>query len=92
MKALSILFFLIGQFLNSLNLPTQFFDDSDIFQKAHGTVIEQTYEGYAAEDDVYIIDVNGQRFHILGDDLQEGDEITTWLIFGQPSRTVYGHE
>ena len=89
MKIFSALLFIICQFLNVLNLPVSFFDNSSIFEKAYGTVIEQTYEGYAAEDDVYIIQVNGQEFTILGDDLSVGDNITTWLLFGQPTRTIY---
>ena len=87
---LTVLFFTIGQILNVLNVPIEFFDDSDMFRKAYGTVIEQTYEGYEAEDDVYIILVDGELFHIVGDDLQVGDSITTWMLFGQPTRTVYG--
>lgn len=90
MNLFTAIFFTIGQLLNILNVPTEFFDGSDMFQKAYGTVIEQTYEGYEAEDDVYIILVDGELFRIVGDDLQVGDSITTWMLFGQPTRTVYG--
>lgn len=90
MNLFTAIFFTIGQLLNILNVPTEFFDGSDMFRKTYGTVIEQTYEGYEAEDDVYIVLVDGELFHIVADDLQVGDSITTWTLFGQPTRTVYG--
>lgn len=90
MKIFSALAFAICQLFNVLNIPTSFFENTAFFQKEYGTITEQMYEGYSGEWDVYRLNVNGEFYTILADDYNIGDNVTTWFLFGQPTRTVFG--
>lgn len=63
----------------------------DVYIIRYGTVIEQTYEGWAEENDYYIIEFeNGDLHEIESDDLQPGDEVTVYFWEGRPIRMYYG--
>lgn len=63
----------------------------DVYIIRYGTVVEQTYEGWAEENDYYIIEFeNGDLNEIESDDLQPGDEVTVYLWEGRPVRMYYG--
>lgn len=61
-----------------------------LFGQESGYVIEKTYEGGAAENDLYIIEYSdNHRMQIEADDLEPGDAVTVWFIFGQPTIIRY---
>jgi len=56
----------------------------------HGYVVEQTYEGYAEEDDYYIVNIDGNLYEVESDDLQEGDKVTCYFVNNEEIvRTLY---
>lgn len=57
----------------------------------HGTVIEQTVEGYAVAEDYYIVVLDDGNIHeVEADDLDTEDRVTVFFYEGEPLRTVYG--
>lgn len=63
----------------------------DTYTIRHGTIIEQTYEGYSDEWDRYLIQFeNGDIHEIISDDLIVGDEATTFFYNGRAVTTLYG--
>lgn len=57
----------------------------------HGTVAEQTYEGYAESNDYYIVVLDDGNIHeIEADDLDVEDRVTVFFYEGEPVRTLYG--
>lgn len=57
----------------------------------YGTVIEETYEGYALSNDYYIIELDDGNIHeIEGDDLDLDDRVTVYFFMDEPVRTLYG--
>lgn len=56
----------------------------------HGTVVEQTVEGYAIAEDYYIVVLDDGNVHeVESDDLDTGDRITVFFYEGEPLRTLY---
>lgn len=63
----------------------------DPITKRYGIVIEQTYEGWAEENDYYIIRFeDGNEHEIEADDLRIGDDVTVYFDHNEPIRTLYG--
>lgn len=63
----------------------------DTYTIRHGTIIEQTYEGYSDEWDRYLIQFeNGDIHEIISDDLIVGDEATTFFYNDRAVTTLYG--
>lgn len=61
-----------------------------LFGQQTGHVIEKTYEGGQHENDFYIIETSdSHRYQIEADDLDQGDRITVWFLFGQPTLIRY---
>ena len=57
----------------------------------YGTVIEQTYEGYAESNDYYLIEFDDGNIHeIEADDLAVNDRVTVYFFMDEPVRTLYG--
>ncbi len=57
----------------------------------HGTVVEQTVEGYAVAEDYYIVTLDDGNVHeVESDDLDTGDRVTVFFYEGEPLRTLYG--
>ena len=57
----------------------------------HGTVVEQTVEGYAESNDYYIVVLDDGNIHeIEADDLDVEDRVTVFFYEGEPVRTLYG--
>ena len=57
----------------------------------HGTVIEQTVEGYTEAEDYYIVTLDDGNVHeVESDDLDTGDRVTVFFYEGEPLRTLYG--
>jgi len=57
----------------------------------YGTVVEQTYEGYAKSNDYYIVVLDDGNIHeIEADDLDVEDRVTVFFYEGEPVRTLYG--
>jgi len=57
----------------------------------YGTVVEQTYEGYAESNDYYIVVLDDGNIHeIEADDLDVEDRVTVFFYEGEPVRTLYG--
>lgn len=64
---------------------------NDVFEKRYGIVKEEIFEGYTAENDVYIIQFeNGSEKQITGDDLNINDAVTVWFLYDVPVRMMYG--
>ena len=57
---------------------------------AHGTVVEEVYEGCSEHNDLYVIEVNNEQYEICADDLNEGDEVTVYFLGEYPVRVLYG--
>ena len=73
---------------------TVFYDNTvlydDVFNKQYGKVIEKTFEGYALENDYYLIEFTDGNIHeIECDDLENGDTVTVWFLGDFPVRTMY---
>ena len=65
-------------------------DDGRLTPK-HGIVVEETFEGWAESDDIYVIDVDGILYEVESDDLLEGDEVTCYFTEkDKVARTLYG--
>lgn len=65
-------------------------DDGRLTPK-HGIVVEETFEGWAESDDIYIIDVDGILYEVESDGLLEGDEVTCYFTEkDKVARTLYG--
>ena len=63
----------------------------DVYTIRYGVVLEETYEGYAEENDYYIVEFeNGDLHEIESDDLQVGDEVTVYFWEDRPVRLYYG--
>lgn len=63
---------------------------NDVFEKRYGIVTEKIYEGYTAENDVYIIQFeNGNEKEMSGDDLEKNDIVTVWFLGDIPVRMMY---
>lgn len=61
-----------------------------LFGQEAGYVIEKTYEGGSQENDRYIVEVSDyHRYEIEADDLEAGDAVTVWFLFGQPAVIRY---
>ena len=61
-----------------------------LFGQQSGYVIQKTYEGGSTENDRYIIEVSDyHRYEIEADDLETGDHVTVWFLFGQPTLIRY---
>lgn len=61
-----------------------------LFGQESGYVIEKTYEGGRTENDRYIVEVSDyHRYEIEADDLDAGDAVTVWFLFGQPAVIRY---
>ena len=57
----------------------------------HGTVVEQTVEGYTVAEDYYIVVLDdGNAHEVESDDLDTGDRVTVFFYEGEPLHTVYG--
>ena len=57
----------------------------------HGTVVEQTVEGYTVAEDYYIVTLDDGNVHeVESDDLDTGDRVTVFFYEGEPLRTLYG--
>jgi hypothetical protein len=62
-----------------------------LFPHTYGTVIEQTYEGYAEWNDYYIVLLDDGNIHeIEADDLDLDDRVTVYFFMDEPVRTLYG--
>ncbi len=56
----------------------------------YGTVTGQTYEGWSEENDRYIITLeSGEVYELEADDLNDGDRVTVYFLFGEPVRVLY---
>lgn len=61
-----------------------------LFGQQTGYVVQKTYEGGSTENDRYIVEVSDyHRYEIEADDLEEGDSVTVWFLFGQPALIKY---
>ena len=61
-----------------------------LFGQRSGYVIEKTYEGGQHENDLYIVELpDYQRIQIEADDLEPGDFVTVYFLFGQPAIIKY---
>lgn len=61
-----------------------------LFGQQSGIVIEKTHEGGQTANDFYIVEFSdGHRQQIKADDLEPGDSITAWFLFGQPAVIRY---
>ena len=61
-----------------------------VFEKHHGIVLCETYEGFAYDDDEYVIEVDGWTYTIGADDLSAGDLITVWFDGDRIVKVLYG--
>lgn len=61
-----------------------------LFGQQTGYVIEKTFEGGKSENDLYIIETaDYHRYQVEADDLEKGDCVTVWFLFGQPTLIKY---
>ena len=61
-----------------------------LFGQQSGYVVQKTHEGGSQENDRYIVEVSDyHRYEIEADDLEEGDSVTVWFLFGQPTLIRY---
>ena len=56
----------------------------------YGIVIEQIYEGYSEENDLYLVEYsNGDIYEIESDDLNEGNVVLSMFFYDMEIRTIY---
>lgn len=61
-----------------------------LFGQQTGYIVEKTYEGGKTENDLYIVEFpESHRVQIESDDLEPGDCVTVWFLFGQPAVVQY---
>jgi len=84
----TIIAILITIFAQSMT-PAQLHSCEYLAEK-HGYVVEQTYEGYAKENDYYIVEIDGELYEVESDDLEIGDKVTCYFLTDEEVvRTVY---
>lgn len=84
----TIIAILITIFAQSMT-PAQL-QSCEYLTEKHGYVVEQTYEGYAEENDYYIVEIDGELYEVESDDLEAGDKVTCYFLTDEEVvRTVY---
>ena len=71
-------------------MKTLFLAIAILFGQRSGYVIEKTFEGGQHENDLYIVEfTDGHRAQLEADDLEQGDFVNVYFLFGQPSFVKY---
>lgn len=65
---------------------------NETLKKEYGTVYTQLYEGYAYENDVYVITLEtGEMITVECDDLNPGNPVTVYYVANIPVRVLYDY-
>ena len=94
MKALAIICAFLFQNCLAPDIPEPTYLYNTYFDCIEGVVIDQSFEGYSLENDIYTVQyMDGTTVDIIADDLCIGDTIESWFmpIPGNytPLRTIY---